>query len=348
MINRTELRASFPFLFTLPVRGLASAALLVGLLAMAGCVSGAGKGTSTGSGASALIPEGVPRTDRVLADSAEDFQFAIVADRTGGHRPGIFAKAIEQVNRLGPAFVLSVGDLIEGYTEDPAKIKAEWDEIDSMLDVLEMPFFYTVGNHDVSNPPMLDAWRSRHGRDYWAFVYKDVLFLSLSTEDPPIELSADIIARKARFERLMNEDPEKVQRMIAARASQGALPELPTPIAISDEQVAFVEETLSNHADVRWTILLMHKPAWKEKDPAFLRIESMLGDRDYTVIAGHEHTYQHMVRNDRDYLVLGTTGGVWLSQGPGAMDHVMWGTMTDEGPTLVPLRLEGILEVEGP
>ena len=41
----------------------------------------------------------------------DGFQFAVVADRTGGHRKGVFSKAVKQVNLLQPEFVLSVGDL---------------------------------------------------------------------------------------------------------------------------------------------------------------------------------------------------------------------------------------------
>src|SRR5262245_46401280 len=52
---------------------------------------------------------------------AHTFHFAVVADRTGGPRAGVFEKAVEQLNRLRPAFVLSVGDLIQGYEEDSEK-----------------------------------------------------------------------------------------------------------------------------------------------------------------------------------------------------------------------------------
>lgn len=294
------------------------------------------------------LPEGVPHTDRPFGPAEGEFRFAIVSDRTGGHRPGVFASALEQVNRLQPEFVLCVGDLIEGYSQDPATIASEWEEIEAMVERLDMPFFYTVGNHDVSNPAMLEAWHARHGHDYWAFVYRDVLFLSLSTEDPPIELSADVIERKNRFERMLNEDPERVERMLAERARAGVPKALPSPVAISDEQVDFVRRTLDENTDVRWTIVLMHKPAWKQEEPSFARIESMLRDRPYTVVAGHEHSYEYAVRHGREYFVLGTTGGVWISRGPGAMDHVMWATMTDDGPVLAPIRLDGMFGPQGP
>ena len=124
------------------------------------------------------IDANVPHTGKPFSNEHASFQFAIVGDRTGGHRPGVFAGAMAQLNRLQPEFVLSVGDLIEGYTEDEVQLAAEWDEFDAMVEQLDMPFFYTVGNHDMGNPVMLETWRERHGHDYWAFVYRDVLFLS--------------------------------------------------------------------------------------------------------------------------------------------------------------------------
>ena len=58
-----------------------------------------------------------PWTHLKVNNSAEDFQFVVVSDRTGGHREKIFSRAVEQINLLQPEFVLSVGDLIEGYTD---------------------------------------------------------------------------------------------------------------------------------------------------------------------------------------------------------------------------------------
>ena len=57
-----------------------------------------------------------------------NFQFAIVTDRTGGHRAGVFMDAVNKLNLLQPEFVVSVGDMIEGYTRNEEKIYREWDE----------------------------------------------------------------------------------------------------------------------------------------------------------------------------------------------------------------------------
>src|SRR5882757_9685187 len=72
--------------------------------------------------------EQTPQSAARLNNAASTFQFAIVSDRTGGHRARVFSQAVEQLNLLQPEFVISVGDLIEGYSEDAPKIVNEWRE----------------------------------------------------------------------------------------------------------------------------------------------------------------------------------------------------------------------------
>jgi 3',5'-cyclic AMP phosphodiesterase CpdA len=124
-----------------------------------------------------------PWTHLNLYNDRDNFQFAIVADRTGGHRPGVFADAVAKLNLLKPEFVICVGDLIEGYTDDIAKLDRQWQEFGGLANKLQMPFFYLLGNHDISNQVMAEKWRERLGASYYHFVYRDVLFLCLNTED---------------------------------------------------------------------------------------------------------------------------------------------------------------------
>jgi 3',5'-cyclic AMP phosphodiesterase CpdA len=293
------------------------------------------------------IASDVPKTNKPFANSPKNFQFVIVGDRTGGHRPGVFRHAIERVNQLQPEFVIGVGDLIEGYKEDEGELQQEWDAFDAIVDKLDMPFFYTVGNHDVGNDIMRELWQRRHGRDYYHFVYNDVLFISLNTEDPPVTLSKDTLAKQAWLEKIMLKNPEKIRRLLQERQQQvGAgdeQPKLPGEAAISNAQQEWAESVLADYPDVRWTILLMHKPAWKYNIPAFEHIESLMQDRPYTVIAGHDHYFSYSKRFARDYVTMATTGGIWLTQGNGGFDHVAWVTMTDEGPKIVNITLCGLL-----
>ena len=89
-----------------------------------------------------------PWTSLNALDSDNRFHFAVVTDRTGGERLGIFEPAMQTVNLMQPAFVVSVGDLIEGYTKNRVQLRKEWDELDSFVGQLDAPFFYTAGNHD--------------------------------------------------------------------------------------------------------------------------------------------------------------------------------------------------------
>ncbi len=243
-----------------------------------------------------------PWTHLELNNAAENFQFAIVADRTGGLRPGVFGEAVQKLNLLQPEFVMSIGDLIQGGTEDLKQLEIEWDEFEGLVAGLEMPFFYLPGNHDISNTVMEKVWAERFGRTYYHFVYHDVLFLCLNTEDPP-------------------------------------------PTNLSDAQIDYFKGVLAENTDVRWTLVFLHKPLWaRSEDSGWPRVEELLQGRDYTVFAGHTHKYVKYERFDQRYIVLATTGGSSRLRGRsfGEFDHVMWVTMTAEGPVLANLMLDGI------
>ncbi|MEQ9442011.1 MAG: PA14 domain-containing protein [Cyclobacteriaceae bacterium] len=250
------------------------------------------------------LPQATPWTHLDFDNDPATFQFAIVSDRTGGHRDGVFEDAVHKLNMLRPEFVMSVGDFIEGYTKDQAILKAQWDEFYTILNPLRAPFFFLPGNHDISNDVMRAQWNEKHGVAYYAFTYRDVLFICLDSND-----------------------------------GDG--------VTISDEQVAYVQGVLTEHTDVRWTMLFMHHPIWDYQDlSGFQPIEEALQGRDYTVIAGHRHRYLYEARKNKDYITLASTGGGSPLRGPqfGEYDHVVWVTMAPEGPTLANIQLEGIFE----
>jgi len=124
-----------------------------------------------------------PWTNLDFYNDPRNFQFAIVSDNNGGSRFGIFDDAVGKLNMMMPEFVLSVGDLIQGYTEDTASIRQQWNDFNMKLEKLTMPFFYLPGNHDITNQVMQKEWEKRYGRRYYQFLYKDVLFLILDSND---------------------------------------------------------------------------------------------------------------------------------------------------------------------
>jgi hypothetical protein len=118
---------------------------------------------------------------------------------------------------------------------------------------------------------------------------------------------------------------------------------------LGDEQIAYFAEVLKRHPRPRWTFVFMHWPLWRREDPAgFERIEALLGDRPYTVFAGHAHEYQLWMRNGRQYIQLATAGGASDVAGvkAGHFDHITSVTMTADGPRIANLTLDGILPVD--
>src|SRR5947208_2378046 len=102
--------------------------LVVGLLAGAAYWSGSRRPPQADvpPGLQVAVEERNPWTHLRLNNNPDDFQFAIVSDRTGGQRAGVFRHAVEVLNLLQPQFVLSVGDLVEGFTEDQSVIDSQW------------------------------------------------------------------------------------------------------------------------------------------------------------------------------------------------------------------------------
>ena len=118
------------------------------------------------------------------------------------------------------------------------------------------------------------------------------------------------------------------------------------------EQMAFIAETLRRFPDPRWTVVIIHQSLWDQAlwnyadapQGDWLKVEAMLGQRDYTVFAGHTHRYVKIVRQDRRYITLATTGGSSRLRGlmHGEFDHVALVSMTDAGPRIASLTLDGI------
>lgn len=121
----------------------------------------------------------------------------------------------------------------------------------------------------------------------------------------------------------------------------------PTPPRFSDAQVAFVGDVLKRHQKVRWTFVFMHMPGWKADDGDVPKIEPLLADRPFNMFAGHFHYSEHQVRNGRDYIAVGTTGGSSYQVGPGKMDHIAWVNLEGAEPDIALVRLNGLLDRTG-
>jgi predicted phosphodiesterase len=269
-------------------------------------------------------------------DSDANLRFAIVSDLTGGYRAPVFEQAVEKLNLLRPEFVMSVGDLIEGYDTlqsysdygdkqfDEDKLNSQWDNFESMLSPLKMPFFLVPGNHDIQSDDTEAEWVRRFGKKYYHFVHKDVLFCCLNTQEP-------------------------------------------YSCGISQEQAQYFAQVMRENKNVKWTFVFLHKPIWKGKDfggsidsyQDWPRIAPLLKGRKYTVFAGHLHRYGKAIVDGAAHYILATTGAAGRGekfvtpaginsrkqQGKqkGEFDHVTLVTLKADGPVVTNLLLDGIL-----
>ena len=295
------------------------------------------------------LPGPTPWTSEEFRNDPENFQFVVIGDRTGGANvEGTFDFAADQIRILQPEFVINVGDMIEGYSDDPADLNAEWDETDAMLAKMEVPFFRTPGNHDIANSVAQEVYRERYGATYYSFVYGDTLFLVLDSEDPPREAPEGIRESLELYKRLQVEDPERAQAMLAEFMTDEAIVAgLSTPVEFNETQTAFIEKVLVENPDVRWTFLFLHEPAWENPSDSFKAIQEMLKDRSHTFIAGHLHYYDYDNIDGHEHITMGPAGASFHHEGPGNVDHLMWVTMTEEGPEIANVALKGIFDRKG-
>ena len=291
-----------------------------------------------------------PWTSENFRNNPDNFQFAIIGDRTGGANvQGTFALAMNQINLLQPEFVINVGDIIEGYADNKKELQAMWAETEELTGKLQMPFFYTRGNHDVSFSGGKEEWQERFGPGYYYFVYKDVLFMVLDSEDSPRpEPPPEIKEATKTYKRLQVEDPEAAKKMLAEfMSSEAIVAALGQPVEFPEKQKAWIKKTLAENSNVRWTFLFLHEPVWENPSESFKSIKTMLKDRDYTFFAGHLHYYDYDNIDGREYITIGPAGASWHHDGPGNVDHITWVTMTDDGPQIGNIALKGLFDRKG-
>jgi hypothetical protein len=120
-----------------------------------------------------------------------DFRFSILGDRTGAAEPGIYERIWKEVDQLHPAFVINVGDSIEGHS-DPRAASA-WRDLRRVWERYRYPLFLTAGNHDVWNEMSRNLFEKVVGRPTsygfdWGSAHFTVLDNSQGMFMPPGQL----------------------------------------------------------------------------------------------------------------------------------------------------------------
>lgn len=246
----------------------------------------------------------IPVTDKPFNSSDAIFRFAIVSDRTGGMQAGVFDEAIDKVELMQPELVLSVGDLIDGYTEDPNVWNAQWDEFDAIVEKLDMPFYHVAGNHDVSNELLTEAWRKRLGRDYYHFKYKDVLFVALNTDE--IEGGGIGPEQTAYIEKMLQENKDVKWTLLFMHR----------PLWSYGDRLGYdaIEKALG---DRPYTLFSGHH---------------------------HHYRYKMQNGMEHFILATSGGGSYLRGADVGEFNHITWVTMKADGPHVANLELSGIYD----
>ena len=232
-------------------------------------------------------------------------RIAILPDRTTGRDWGLpyLDAAIEDLNIVRPDAVFTVGDMVQGYTRDPARWDREADDYLARVGRLVPAFFPTPGNHDVisgtrssSDRTFADRYRERFGPLHYAVE---------------LDLATAII--------LFSDEG----------LGDGK-------IVLSDGQLSWLSGALDAATARRKPIfLLMHRPLWRSASVKWdERVQPLLDKAGVdAVIAGHFHALQRDPDvNGVQYHIVGTCGGM-IDQPPlaGQLQHLTFVDCTADG-----------------
>ncbi len=124
--------------------------------------------------------------------ATESFRFVMLGDRTGETQPGVYEQAWKEAGAENPAFVVTVGDTIQGL--DDAAAETEWQSVEqTLLPYRRYPLYLAPGNHDIWSRTSEQLFRkyARHDPHY-SFDYRQAHFTILdnsrSEELTPEEL----------------------------------------------------------------------------------------------------------------------------------------------------------------
>lgn len=110
---------------------------------------------------------------------ADSFRFVILGDRTGESQPGVYEQALKAAAEENPAFIMTVGDTIEGAHD--ATAEHEWQDISRVLSPYRrFPLYLAAGNHDIWSGVSEQLFQKYAGHaPHYSFDYKQAHFTVL-------------------------------------------------------------------------------------------------------------------------------------------------------------------------
>lgn len=233
-----------------------------------------------------------PRPATVPVPAADEFHFVVLGD-SQFHDAAGFNRIVDDVRLLYPAFVIQVGDMIEGYTSDLTAVAGEWDRFRQQIAPLAPISFMPVpGNHDLYNasrqadPAIEQIYRETWGATYYSFSYRNSLMIILNTDPPGQEQTID------------------------------------------DGQWQWLRETLQQNSREH-VFVFMHRPPDTLRNAEALH-ELLLAHRVRYVFYGHHHHYHFDERDGIRYVMTNAAANSSLTiDAVGGFDHFLQVSVRD-------------------
>lgn len=256
-----------------------------------------------------ITQAGVAKHPNAPVEQPDEFHFVVLGDAQFD-APDVFNRVVDQTVRLGPAFVIQVGDLIEGYNSDISQIRAEWARFQKQIAPLgNINFLPVPGNHDLYNADkapdaaLEDLFTDIWGASHFAFTYKNTLIVGVNSDTP------------------------------------GA------PNQIAGEQWIWLTKVLSE-SNATHKMVFMHRPPWLMENAGDVH-ELFRRNNVSHAIYGHHHHYHHIQRDGVNYTMTNAAGDSAHDQAAiGGLPHLLHVSVRGDDVSVAAIMADSVLPLD--
>ena len=243
----------------------------------------------------------------LLAEDTETLpiRLAVIGDRSGGPVDNIYDEIVLEIERLKPDLVVSVGDQIDGITDDEETLRKFWKEFKTIIEPLSMPFYFCPGNNDIFSENTDKLYRELVGEPFYSFDYSNTHFVILdnSQANTPDEMS--------------EEQYEWLEKDLAEHA------EASYTLAIMHKPFWF-QFRAKNKPDKLHDIFVKYGVD--------------------AVFTGHYHEYFAGEYDGIIYTGVGSSGGGTGTHASGLDFHYVWVTLDKNGIHIAPIKYQSVVD----
>ncbi|MEK7767831.1 MAG: metallophosphoesterase, partial [bacterium] len=205
--------------------------------------------------------------------------FVILGDNRGdeeGHQQQVFLDILRMINQAAPQFVVTTGDMVNGYTEDEAQLRRQWAGYKDAVKIVQAPILHTPGNHDLHDKMSARVYREMWGPTRWSRDFGPVRVIGLDTETDSAKIAGDQLAW--------------LEKQLATAGKHKVFLALHQPLYPVDGHIGGSLDIHPEDRDRLHALFVKHK------------------DRIGAVFAGHEHLYSYEERDGVKYYITGGAG----------------------------------------